>query len=435
MRAEPAPALRTLLAQPGELAAWLRDRDPLIDAQRARVDAARATARQTRALPNPQLNLGASDLVIGQTNANSGGPGSENPPLSLGKTLIFTAGIDQLIELGKRGPRQNAADLRVRAAGETAAGTLGARIGEATQALGKLAYVAARRGVVATNLAAAEKLMASEKLRLEHSDLSALEFERIELDTQAVALQLARAESDVAAAIAACAAMLYTTCSTDGLDDAALDAGAPLPGAEPAAQAAAQAAIEARPVRVAGRLEIEALGWDAALAHNRRIPDPTIGVGYTLDNLTISGDQHQSLMFTLGIPLPVFDRGDHDEAAARATARAEAAEDRAAVRDAAGQVEALLAQRAALETSVARLTSDTVPKSAQIVAQTRRAFDLGQAPLSDLLLAERAHRDLLQELLDTRFDLFNVRAQLRQQLGLDDQTARDASKSVPRSPS
>ena len=73
----------------------------------------------------------------------------------------------------------------------------------------------------------------------------------------------------------------------------------------------------------------------------------------------------------------------------------------------------------------------TVPKSARIIEQTRRAFDLGQAPLADLLLVERAHRDLLLELLDTRFDLFNVRAQLRQQLGLDDQAARDAGGRNP----
>jgi hypothetical protein len=78
-----------------------------------------------------------------------------------------------------------------------------------------------------------------------------------------------------------------------------------------------------------------------------------------------------------------------------------------------------------LESTIAKLESDTVPKSTQIIAQTRRAFDLGQAPLADLLLVERAHRDLLLELLDTRFDLFNVRALLRQQLGLDDQAARD----------
>ena len=423
VRAEPAPSLRTLLAQPSELAAWLRDHDPLIDAQRARVLAAQAAARQARVLPNPQLNLGVSDIVLGQTNAASGGPGSANPPLPLGKTLIFAVGVDRLVELGKREPRRNAADLRGRAAAETAAGTLGERLGDAMGMLGKLAYLAARRAVVERNLTAANQLMSLEKVRLEHSDLSALEFARIELDTQAIALQLARAEAEVAVAISTCTATLYAPCSLDGLEDpAVLDAGAPLPATLPLAGAA----IEARPARVAQKLEIEALGWDATLAHNRRIPDPTLGVGYILDNLTISGDQHQSLMFTVGIPLPVFDRGTHDEAAARANARALAAEDRAAVRDAAGQVEALFAQRTMLEAAVKKLEADTVPKSAQIITQTRRAFDLGQAPLADLLLVERAHRDLLLELLDTRFDLFNVRAQLRQQLGLDDQAARDA---------
>jgi cobalt-zinc-cadmium efflux system outer membrane protein len=428
-RAEPAPPLRTLLARPSELAAWLRERDPLIDAQRARIAAAQAAARQARVLPNPQLNFGVSDIVIGQTNAASGGPGSANPPLPLGKTLIFTAGVDQLVELGKREPRRNAADLRGRAAVETATGTLGERLGDAIQMLGKLAYLEARKTVVDRNLTAANQLMALEKVRLDHSDLSALEFARIELDTQAIALQLARAEADVAVALSTCTATLYAPCSPDGpggpeglSDPAVLDAGAPLPATLPLAGRA----IEARPARVAQKLEIEALGWDANLAHNRRIPDPTLGVGYTLDNLTISGDQHQSLLFTIGIPLPLFDRGTHDEAAARANARALAAEDRAAVRDATGQVEALLAQRAMLEAAIAKLEADTVPKSTQIIAQTRRAFDLGQAPLADLLLVERAHRDLLLELLDTRFDLFNVRAQLRQQLGLDDQAARDA---------
>lgn len=423
------PLLRTLLTQPAQLAAWLSARDPLVEAQRAKIEAAQASARQARVLPNPQLNLGVSDFVIGQTNAASGGPGSSNPSLSLGQTLIYTAAIDQLIELGKREPRRNAADLRVQAAAQTAAGTLGERVGDATQLLGKLAYLAARRSVFVNNLVEAKKLMQLEKIRLEHADLSALEFARIELDTEAVELALARSEAEVAVATSACGATLYATCTLDGLDDpAALDDGAPLPARLPAITAA----IEARPARVASQLEGAALGWDARLAHNRRIPDPTIGVGYTVDNLTVSGDQHQSLMVTLGIPLPVFDRGSHDEAAARANARALAAEDRAAVRDAAGQVESLFAQRATLEATVAKLASDAVRKSTQIIDLTRRAFDLGQAPLTDLLLAQRAHRDLLLQLLEARFDLFTVRALLRQQLGLDDQASRDgAGRTTP----
>jgi outer membrane protein, heavy metal efflux system len=414
---EPAPAVRALLADPAQLASWLRARDPLVDAQRARVEAARAAARQTHVLPNPQLNLSVSDFVIGQNNPT-------DQQLSLGQTLIYSAAIDQLFEIGKRGPRQAAAELRTRVAQESATGALGQRLGDTTALLGKVAYLAVKRSVVATNLEAATKLMALEKVRLDHKDLSALEFARIELDTQAIALQLARAESDVAAALAACGAVLAATCAADGLTEpTVLDVGAPLPAALPRPDDA----IATRPTRVAEKLEVEALGWDATLAHNRRIPDPTLGLGYTLDNLTISGDQHQSLMFTLGIPLPIFDRGDHDEAAARATARAREAEGRAAVRDAQGQIEALVGQRAMLEAAIARLETDTVPKSAQVIDQTRRAFDLGQARLGDLLLVERAHRDLLLEVLDTRFDLFNVRAALRQQLGLDDAVARQAA--------
>jgi outer membrane protein TolC len=296
------------------------------------------------------------------------------------------------------------------------------RLNNAQQVLGRLAYVAARRSVVATNLEAAQKLMSTEKNRVDHQDLSPLEFARIELDTREIQIQLGRADSDLAVAVATCSATLYAPCSPSGLDATALDAGSPLPPQLPDVRRA----IEDRPARLASKLEIEALNWDAKLAHNRRIPDPTLGVGYTLDNLLISGDQHQSLLFTVELPLPFFDRGTHDEAAAHANARAAAAEDQAAVRDASGQVEALLAQRASLESLLHTLETEAVPKSTQIIRQTRTAFDLKEARLADLLLAERAHRDLLLEVLDTRFDLFNVRVALRKQLGLDDAAVRDA---------
>src|SRR5262249_46518081 len=136
----------------------------------------------------------------------------------------------------------------------------------------------------------------------------------------------------------------------------------------------------------------------------------------------------QQLIFSIGFPITIFDRGDHDAAAARANARAVQAEDRAAIREQHGVVEGLVAQLATLQAALQKLETEAVPKSTQIIAQTRKAFDLGQARLADLLLVERAHRDLLLEVLDTRFDLFNVRAQLRQALGLDDEVARAAAR-------
>jgi len=415
------PAVRVLLADPAQLARWLADRDPTIAAARARQDAATELRDQSAVLPNPQLVASVGGFVLGHTNPTA-------PRLGLADTTNVTAGLTELVELGKRGPRQRAARFRAEAAGQLGAASLGSRVGEATLVLGKLAYVNARRAVVAANLRAAQTLEALEKVRRDHADLSGAEYARIELETQQLALQLGRADADVAVAIAQCGSILRAHCSADdAIDAAALDAGAPIPSQLPTS-AGVDAAIDQRPARQAARLEAAALGADATLASRRAIPDITLGLGYTLDNLTIAGNQHQTLLFSVGIPLPLFDRGDHDAAAARANARALDAEQRAAAREARGQVEGLLAQRATLQTTLAKLEAEAMPKSTQIVQQTRRAFDLGQAGLAELLLAERAHRELVLEVLETRFDLFNVRVQLRQMLGLDDQAARTAGE-------
>jgi cobalt-zinc-cadmium efflux system outer membrane protein len=416
---EPAP-VRSLLADPALLASWLRDHDPIVESVRARTEAAAELGQQARAFPNPQIQAGVGGLAVG--GGNTFGPGTG--PTSPDQTTNLFVGVGELFELGKRGPRREAADLRTREASEAAVGALGGRLGDATSTLGRLAYVASRRDVVAQNLAAARKLRDLEKARLDNKDLSQLEFGRIDLDTEELELQLGRAEAELASAVAACSATLFAPCSASGLDAAALDAAAPLPATLPEPEAA----IAQRPARQANKLEAAALGWDAALARARRIPDPTLGVTYTYDRYQFSGNLPQQLAFTIGIPLPLFDRGSHDAAAARASARALEAEDHAIVREQRGTVEALLAQRDTLVQTLATLEKDEIPKSTLIIEQTRKAFDLGQARLADLLLAERAHRDLLLEVLDTRFDLFNVRAQLRQALGLDDEIARRSSR-------
>jgi cobalt-zinc-cadmium efflux system outer membrane protein len=414
------PGVRTLLANPAELAAWLAAHDPMIESAHARTEAAAEASEQARVLPNPQLQGGVGGIAVGGGNSLAGVVG----PTSFAQTGNFSVGIGELVEIGKRGPRSDAAALRAREAGEVAVGALGARLGDATATLGKLAYVASKRDVVAQNLDAARELQALEKTRLDNKDLSALEFGRIELDTEELEIQLGRAEAELASAVAACSATLFAPCSAAGLDSAALDAAAPLPDALPEPQKA----IEDRPARQATKLEAEALGNDAQLARNRRIPDPTLGVSWTYDRYAYGGSLPQTLAVTVGIPLPLFDTGAHDAAAARASARAIVAEDQATLREARGIVDALVAQRQTLVQTLQKLETVEIPKSTQIISQTRKAFDLGQARLADLLLVERAHRDLLLEVLDTRFDLFNVRAQLRQALGLDDEIARIAGR-------
>ncbi|MFT3698474.1 MAG: TolC family protein [Kofleriaceae bacterium] len=421
--ADDTAPVKQLLTDPGQLATWLRDRDPRIVSSRAKVDAADAATEQARVIQNPVLSFTAGGFVIGQTNNGDGSAGTAAPHLGLADTTNYQIGLTEMIEIGKRGPRKNAADTRAREAGETAVASLGGRIGDVTQLLGKLAYAQAKRDVSAANLADAQQLRGKEKVRLDNKDLSPLEFGRIDLDTQELALQLARAESDLATATAACSAALLAPCATTGLDTTMLDAAAPLP----AQIGDVDASIEGRPVRQAGKLEAKALGFDAELASARKIPDPTVGAAYMIDNLTVAGNQHQQFIFSISLPLGLFDTGTHDAAAARANARAIEADDKAQVLEQHGLVAALTQQLQTLQGTLKSLETDQVPKSTQIITQTRKAFDLGEAKLADLIQVERAHRDLLLEVLDTRFDLFNVRAQLRQALGIDDAVARSTS--------
>ncbi|HTR52048.1 MAG TPA: TolC family protein [Kofleriaceae bacterium] len=420
--ADDPPPVRTLLTDPAQLAAWLRDHDPQTVAYRERVVAADEQAQQARVFPNPQLSAGIGGLALGHGNQF---PGMPTGPTGFDATANYAVGVSELIELGKRGPRSAAADLRTREATEGAVGSLGGRLNDATTALGKLAYVAAKRDVVAQNLDAARKLEANEKIRLEHKDLGGVDFSRIQLDTEALEIELAGADADLQAALVTCAATLFVpSCTAAGLDASALDAAAPLPGALPQTDQA----IEARPVHAALRLEASALAKDAVLAEHRKIPDPTLGVTYEYDSYEFGGDIPQTLGISLAIPLPFFDTGRHDAAAARANARAIGAQEQATLRSERGLVDAYVKQRDALEKKLERLEKESVPKSDFIVQKTREAFDekIGVYGLAELLLAEQQHRELLLETLDTRFDLFNVRVNLRQSLGLDDVVARDA---------
>lgn len=412
------PSARELLVDPNALAGYLADRDPVVESGRAKVEAARAGARQARVLPNPTLGAGVGGLYVGNHTLYNG-PDTPGTPLTLSDTFNFNVGVSELFEIGKRGPRRDAADVRVDEAGELAVGALGGRVTDATTALGKLAYVTAKRDTAALNLAAAQHIRDIEKVRVDKDDLSKLDFGRIDLDTDELALQLRRAESEVAMAVAGCSASLMMTCTTNGLDQAALDTAAPLP--------AGAGSPEERPAIVADRLEQKALGHDAELAHNRRIPDITVGVDYIHDNFILSGNLNQQFTFNVSLPIPLFDRGDHDAAAAHANAKALEADERATLREAHGQVDALVKQRDVLAESLKTLETVAIPKSELVVAQTQKAFDLGQTRLPDLLLVQRAHRDLLSEVLETRFDLFQARAQLRQLLGLDDAAARTAA--------
>ena len=406
-------AVKTFLEEDAALMAWLEAHNKDVLAAAARVDQAIAELARERLHPNPSLGGSVSDIPVGTTNP---------PGLTHADTAVYGTVLTQTVEIGKRGPRIESARLRLESERRSYLEALGAKTAEARLILGRVAYLGARQAVLEESLAAARQNLDLQRSRLENGDLSGNDFDRLQVDTMLLESEVDGNRQESEATAAACGAVLADPCSVAGTGIESVNRAAALPP-----DPDARASIERRPDIQALALARDAATKDALLARRRRIPDPSLSLGYTHDNLTISGDQPRTFLFSIAIPLPVFDRGQHDASRAEARARelewtADGARERGRA-----DVEALLKRRASLEKTLGELLGQAVPKSSGVLEATLAAVNRGGMSMTDLLLARRTHTDLLLKVMDLQFDLFVVRNDLRRALGLDADLARAAA--------
>ena len=406
-------AVDPLLKDARGLVVWMADHNKDVLAAASRVEQAQAGLRQERLFPNPALSGTVSDLTVGPTNP---------PGLTRGETAIYGTVLSETVEIGKRGPRIESAELRVKSERNSYLDTLNGRTAEARYALGRIAYLGSRQSVLEESLAAARQNLDIQRSRVENGDLSGNDFDRLQVDTMLLESEVAANRQEYEGATVSCGAVLAAPCVAGGADIEALMAAAPLPPSPNVEEA-----IDRRPDIRAMLFDRDAARQDALLARRRRIPDPNLSLGYTHDNLTISGDQPRTYLFSIGIPLPLFDRGQHDSARAEARAR-ELDWTAAASRDKGrADVEALLRHKASLEGTLGRLVNEAVPKSRGVLEATLGAVSQGGVSMTDLLLTRRTHIDLLLKVMDLQFDLFAVQNELRRALGLDADLLRSAA--------
>lgn len=400
-----AAPVGALLRDPAALAEWIERRHSDVFAASARLTQARADVDQSRVfLPNPQLDAGIGGIPVGPTNP---------PGHGFSDTSSYTIGLSQTIEIGKRGPRIEAAELRAAEAKSAYAGAIADKIADARYALARVAYLKGRLALLEENLRSAKRVADLERARLEHGGLSGNDYDRLLLDTLTLETDTTKSQAEYAGAIAVCQAALYAPCEDLAAQPSDIDAAAPVSAAPLSLD------LSRRPDIEAIRLESAAAERDAELARRQAIPDPTVRIGYTRDNATFSGAQLNTLAISVTLPLPLFDHGQH--AAAKATARAE--EQRhlaeALLVGAESGVSALWRRKAAVEVSLQTLRAQALPRSASVLESTLKAFDQGQVSMTDLLLARRTHVTLVLTQMDLRFDFFSVRNDLRRALGLD----------------
>jgi cobalt-zinc-cadmium efflux system outer membrane protein len=388
-----------LLRDPEGLAEWLARQSPQVRAARARARQAGADVSSSHLFPNPVLDAGLSNVPL-----SSAFP-------ALGDNAVYGVGLSETFELGKRGPRQDAAALRERAARLEVTSALTERVTAARDALGSAVHLGLRLGILQESLTDAERAAALEHTRLEQKALSGMDYDRLLLDLAGLKSEFARNQSEYTGARAECRAALGAECDLTGVSDDDLGDALPVE-----ADAGGEERLSARPDLRSLELQATAARRDADLASNRAIPDVTARVGYVHDRFP--GDNMNQVNLGLALPLPVFDRGQHD--VHKASERALELEDerRALLADARAALEGLMSRKSALEANIEVLTKETLPRSEAVLTAAEQAFHQGGASMTDFLLARRAHIALTLTRLDQRFELFTVKNELHRVLGL-----------------
>jgi outer membrane protein, heavy metal efflux system len=280
-----------------------RNRDVI--AARLDVEAAQVERIAAGIYPNPDFSYSFNNIVLGKANPQcTSDQGCISPaPFDQG---IQTVSISQVLDVWlKRGIRKEAANHGV----DQARFALEDALREVVYAV-RSAFADVAREQEERQLAHDMRVRYDETIRLSRArfkagDISENELRKIELE--GLKYQNAEIDEDMQLELARHKlAALLGQGSPAALPSVAADRSperAPL-SLSPLVERALRERPDLRAVRTA-RLKADA---DLRAAHRDPWPDPSLGIAYTHDNFTISGDNPNTLALTLSFPLPVFDR-------------------------------------------------------------------------------------------------------------------------------
>ncbi len=381
-----------------QLAQLLWEHAPALAADRATLGAAHADVERSHLLPNPQLDASWNTIPLGQTNP----PGLSRP---LDQIPNYALGLSELVEIGKRGPRQRAARASLAEVAYGVYGDLADHYFEVLALFGQVASAQIRLNDISGLVRDAGELTRLQRQRVGKGDSPELDAERAELEEAKLRTTYDEEQAHLAEALRDCTALLGVSCEPF----ASLDAAAEFLALKPPQQGLAIAerpdikAVESRRVAAAAARD---------LAGNKVIPDPTVRVGYTYDQFVISGNQRNSVFVGVSIPLPFLDRGQADklEADSRQWSAVET-RDRLEAQATTRATRLDQARNVAVERRT-RMREQTLPKARAIVRDLDLVVQRGGVSLQDLLIARRTLDELLLDAADLDREVFELEVEL-----------------------
>jgi outer membrane protein, heavy metal efflux system len=387
-----------------DLATAIWRSSPELASLRERLVEEDANRGRARLFPNPTLDVTWGTIPLGERNP---------PEQPFSAVPNYTVQLGTTIEIGKRRPRQNAADAGFSRARLDLAEAHRQTFFAAMATLAAQAEAVARKAVLERLVADGAETLRLQRARVEKGDVAPLDVGRLEVEHLRLLSQVKEAAGTRHDALAACTRLVGTPC----------------PQFSSAEQARRFLALPEHfrlpsPDLIERRADIQALAARAAearaqgvLAHRQAIPDPTLAVGYTRDQFVVSGNQANSVNVHVSLPLPLFDRGQVDERRA-AMIGAEVARTRETLIATARETVRLTGERLAVLADRAQvLDRDAIPRATTVLERTEAAAKRGGVALQDVLLVRRALEELELDRVEVAAEWFRTWLELRRTAG------------------
>ncbi len=408
-------------------AALARNREAI--AARLEIEASELDVVAARIYPNPTLQAGVGNLVLGKANDQHTTPGTS---AGFADQPVTAIGLAEIVDVwAKRSARVRAADRGVahrRLVVEDALREIAFAV--------RSAFTDVVRGEGEHKLARDFAARTAETVRLSQArfragDISEAELRRIEIEALRSQNEVIDAETELDLARGRLAGLLALRSARELPGDLAV-----LEGARPVFDAGTLTAqaMEIRPdLRAAGAARQLA---DAEIDAARRdaLPDLTLSATYTHSAFTVSGDNPNALGVGLSLPLPLFDRNQANIGRARLDARRaenEAERLRIAVAREVAEAVRRAARAATLLAVFERPTGGDVPglptgtsdragmldRADTALRVAEKSYRAGAISLLELIEAQRTYLDTRARYLRAEHDFRQAAVDVRHAVG------------------
>lgn len=384
-----APArAQTLLLTERDAIATALSQPAYRSAEESRIGIAESTVAQAGLLPNPSVGFGRE--TIGAT----GGTGKES-----------VAQITQAFDIsGRRTLRREAAEQRLEAAKWDRDAGRGRLIAEVRQAFAEALYRDRLRRGLRTWSQRIDSAYGVVAQLARAGEASGYARRRLEREQYTVRGRIARADADYARA----RELLLGVVGAEGPRAVSL-AGELMPADTPTL-AMAQASLERRPELQSLMVQAEAFERERRAAARAWIPDVTLGAGTKRIEEPARSDN--GTLFTLSVPIPLFDRGQAAEKRATAEAAVTRAEHTLRFNRWQAELRGIWQQAHELRRAALAFRRDTAVLSRELSRVAEASYRGGEATLLELLDAYRNELEAETTALDLELAARQARVEL-----------------------